>query len=36
VNRPSRAEAAEEMRAKTAEVAKEVTNEPDILLVVQK
>ena len=36
VNRPARAAAAEEMRAKTAEVAKDVTNEPDILLVVQK
>jgi hypothetical protein len=36
VNRPARAAAAEQMRAKTAEAAKEVTNEPDVLLVVQK
>lgn len=36
VNRPARAEAAEQFRAKTAEAAKEVANEPDILLLVQK
>jgi hypothetical protein len=36
VNRPARAAAAEEMRAKTAEAAKDVANEPGVLLLVQK
>jgi hypothetical protein len=36
VNRPARAAAAAELRAKTAEAAKEVSNEPGILLVVRK
>jgi len=36
INRPARAQAAEQFRADAAQVAKEVANEPDILLVVQK
>lgn len=35
-NRPANAAAAEELRAKTAEAAKEVANEPGILLLVRK
>lgn len=36
LNRPAQAAAAEEFRAKTAEAAKEVANEPGILLLVRK
>ena len=36
INRPAHAEAAEQLRAKTAEAAKEVANDPGILLLVRK